>query len=162
MSAEPQLEYLTTSQVAERIGVKPKTVRQTLWRGLMPEPDLILMNHPLWLADTIDQWRAKKGKIRKKSRRVTRPERVKRVPATTLPKNARLSRGSAPSEPLVQATVSKEIAAKIAATLRAEGQHCTVPDVQTLAQTDPDELDYDRRKLQQRINRKLRELTNRP
>lgn len=161
MSAEPQSEYLNTVQVAERLGIKAASVRQSLWRGLMPEPDLILMNHPLWLVETIDRWRAKKNKPRKRRRRgVTRKQRIRTVPSTaaSLPKNTRLSRDGASSAPLAEATVTAETARVIAAAVRQEGHHCTTRDVQELAQADPHDLDYERQKLQQRVMRKIRAL----
>ncbi len=160
MSADPHLEYLTVKQVAEKLGIQARSVYQSMWRGLMPEPDLVLLNHPLWLPDTIDRWRQKKWKHRKKSRRVTRKARLARPASTNrLPPRAKLSRdGAAGAAPLPQATVMADVARAVAAKLRDEGHHCTGRDVQELAQADPADLDYDRRKLQQRVNRKLREL----
>ncbi len=161
MSADPELEYLTTSQIAELMGIKPKSVRMALWRGLMPEPDMILFGNNLWLRDTIEKWLKTRGKKRKRKR--TRGARLHAAPRrTSLPRNARLSTiGRDPVKPLVQTTVSAEVAAKISGELRAEGHHCVIRDVQELAVADPDSLDYDRRMLQQRVARKLRGLKRR-
>ncbi len=162
MSAEPDLEYLTINQIAEVMGIKPRSVRMALWRGLMPEPDMILFGNNLWLRDTIDKWLKTRGKKRKHKR--LRRERLQGSPQrrTSLPRNARLSTiGKDPAAPLVHTAVGEEIAAKIAGELRDEGHYCVIRDVQELAVADPDTLDYDRRMLQQRIARKLRGLKKR-
>lgn len=51
--------YLTTKQVAELLGVQPKTVRQYLWRERdnFPEPDDRAGPLPLWKEATIEKWR---------------------------------------------------------------------------------------------------------
>ncbi len=161
MSADRELEYLTTSQVADLMGIKPKSVRMTLWRGLMPEPDMILLGRNLWQRETIDRWLKTRGKKRKRKR--TRKQRLHTSPVRTyMPKNARISTaGSTPSDLLPATTVSPEIAKQIAAQIRAEGDHCTGRDVQELAGADPASLDYDRKKLQERVMRKLRGLKSR-
>jgi hypothetical protein len=162
VSVEPEPEYLTTRQVAARLGIKPDSVRQALWRGLLPEPDLILLGRNLWLIDTIDRWRSKKHIPRKKRERVRRSERLRKTATTKLPRKLKLSpEGAAPGAPLVETTVSVETAAHIAAALRNDGHHCITRDVQELAVADPAGLDYDRRKLQQRVQRKLREIAKR-
>ncbi len=148
-------EYLTVTQVAARLGIQVRSVYQSRHRRLLPHPDLILLNHPLWLPDTIDSWRKKTIKERKRHRR-----RKRRKPLPTsvnaLPSKAKLSSDGASSKPLPAATITAEMAAGIAAALRNDGHHCTTRDVQELAQADPDDLDYDTRKLQQRVMRKVR------
>lgn len=50
--------YLTTKQVAELLGVQPKTVRQYLWRDEeFPEPDERAGPLPLWKKESITRWR---------------------------------------------------------------------------------------------------------
>lgn len=149
---DEQLEYLTTAQVAERVGIKKQTVTQTLYRRLMPQPDLILFGIPLWMPETIDAWRAqcKKGRKKVRSRR-TRKSR------TVPPKNAKLSTVGAVSDFRPAGGVTDEETAKrIAAELRGEGHHCTAADVLELAVADPDRLSYERRRLQHRVQRKVR------
>jgi len=159
-AADEHIEYLTTGQVAERMGIKEKSVRQTLWRGLMPEPDLIMFGRNLWLTETIDRWLKTRGKKRKRKR--TRRERLHAAPRrTVLPKNARIARSTAPAVPLELSTVNVETAKLVAAQLRGDGHYCTIRDVQELAVADPHELDYEARKMQQRVQRKLRGLKSR-
>ncbi len=148
-------EYLTVTQIAERLGIQVRSVYQSRWRRLLPEPDLILLNHPLWLTDTIDNWRNKTIKQRKRRRKRIKT-RVTPKSVNALPSRAKLSTAGASSLPLPQATITADMAAGIAAALRNEGHHCTTRDVQELAQADPDDLDYDTRKLQQRVMRKVR------
>jgi len=157
---DEHIEYLTTGQIAERLGIKPKSVRQTLWRGLMPEPDLIMFGNNLWLSDTIEHWLKTRGKKRKRKR--TRPQRLHAAPhRTTLPRNAKLAKPAATAAPLVSSTVTAEMAKLVAAQLRNDGHYCTIRDVQELAVADPNSLEYDRQKLQQRVQRKLRGLKQR-
>lgn len=49
--------YMTTKDIAERLGVTPKTVRQYLWRGDMPKEDAKVQQVPLWKEETIEKWR---------------------------------------------------------------------------------------------------------
>lgn len=156
MSAAPdEPEYLTTKQVAERVGIKHTSVRQELWRRHMPEPDLVLLGHPLWMPETIDEWRADRYKPRKKRRRgKRRARRSVNVP----PKKVPLSAVGAPSDFRPVAGVTEEIAKEVAAALRGEGHHCTALDVAELAASDPARLGYDRRKLRERVMRKVRGL----
>ena len=50
-------DYLTTKQVAELLGVQPKTVRQYLWRDEeFPAPDERVGPLPLWKKETIEKW----------------------------------------------------------------------------------------------------------
>jgi hypothetical protein len=53
--------YLTSKQVAELLGVSPKTISAYKVRGQMPAPDKEYGRTPLWLYDTIEKWR---GEIR--------------------------------------------------------------------------------------------------
>lgn len=49
--------YLTSSQVAEILGVSPKTISSYKARGQMPAPDRQYGRTPLWRYDTIEKWR---------------------------------------------------------------------------------------------------------
>lgn len=53
--------YLTSKQVAELLGLSPKTIGAYKARGQMPLPDKEYGRTPLWLYDTIEKWR---GEIR--------------------------------------------------------------------------------------------------
>ncbi|MFY9263238.1 MAG: transcriptional regulator [Actinomycetaceae bacterium] len=50
--------YLSTSQAAEHLGIKPGTFRSYLQKGLTPEPDAYVGNAAGWLPQTIDEWNA--------------------------------------------------------------------------------------------------------
>jgi hypothetical protein len=47
---------LTTQQVAEMIGVKPRTVTSYLSKGSMPSADGYVDNKPIWRKATIREW----------------------------------------------------------------------------------------------------------
>jgi hypothetical protein len=49
--------YLTSKQVAEILGVSPKTISAYKNRGQMPEPDKQYGRTPLWKYTTIIEWR---------------------------------------------------------------------------------------------------------
>ena len=49
--------YLTSKQVAELLGVSPKTISAYKARGQMPEPDREYGRTPLWKHSTIQEWR---------------------------------------------------------------------------------------------------------
>lgn len=50
--------YLTTKDVAELLGVQPKSVRQYRWRDEeFPAPDEHAGPMPLWKEETIERWR---------------------------------------------------------------------------------------------------------
>lgn len=48
------IHYLSRSEVAERIGVKPSTLN----RYRLPEPDAFVGRARGWLPETIDAWNA--------------------------------------------------------------------------------------------------------
>ena len=51
------MTYLSSRQVAEKIGVAPATIRSWRKRGKFPEPDLQpSVQAPLWAVTTIDEW----------------------------------------------------------------------------------------------------------
>lgn len=54
--------YMTSTQVAEYLGISPKTISAYKSRGQMPEPDRTYGRTPLWRKDTIDQWRVTVGR----------------------------------------------------------------------------------------------------
>jgi predicted DNA-binding transcriptional regulator AlpA len=49
--------YLTSKQVAELLGVSPKTISAYKARNQMPKPDREYGRTPLWKHSTIEQWR---------------------------------------------------------------------------------------------------------
>lgn len=49
--------YLTSTQVAELLGVSPKTISAYKSRGQMPPPDKEYGRTPLWSYSTIEKWR---------------------------------------------------------------------------------------------------------
>ena len=51
------LVYLTSKQIAELLGVSPKTISAYKARGQMPEPDKQYGRTPLWKYSTIQEWR---------------------------------------------------------------------------------------------------------
>jgi len=53
--------YLTSKQIAELLGVSPKTISAYKARGQMPAPDREYGRTPLWRYSTIEKWR---GEIR--------------------------------------------------------------------------------------------------
>lgn len=51
------MTYLSSRQVAEKIGEKPATLRQWRKRGKFPEPDLQpSVQAPMWAESTVDKW----------------------------------------------------------------------------------------------------------
>ena len=53
--------YLTSKQIAELLGISPKTISAYKARNQMPKPDKEYGRTPLWSYDTIEKWR---GEIR--------------------------------------------------------------------------------------------------
>jgi prophage regulatory protein len=173
VSAERPAEpvYLDAAGVAERAGLKRKSIYEYLSKGQMPEPDKIWLRHPLWLVSTIDAWRAQRFKRGRKVAR-QRPKRaVTALDADTLwqrpPKikgeRRRAATSPAASEaraqgaPLVSG-VSAQEAKRLAAAIREAGFHCTAADVHTLVVSPPGTLDHERELLRQRVLAKRREL----
>ena len=51
------MTFLSSRQVAEKIGVKHATIRQWRKRGKFPEPDLRPSQQaPLWAEATVEKW----------------------------------------------------------------------------------------------------------
>lgn len=50
--------YLTTADLAARLGVKVETVRIYKTRGTLPDPDAYAGQSPLWRTETIETWQA--------------------------------------------------------------------------------------------------------
>lgn len=48
--------YLTVADIAERLKVKPATVRRYLHKKDLPEPDTRAGQSPLWKEATIEAW----------------------------------------------------------------------------------------------------------
>lgn len=55
--------YMTTKDIAELLGVTPKTVRQYLWRGDMPKEDMKVQQMPLWKEATIKAWQKERKSV---------------------------------------------------------------------------------------------------
>lgn len=56
------MTYLSSRQVAEKVGVQPATIRSWRRRGKFPEPDLLpTPQAPLWAVTTVDAWMAAGG-----------------------------------------------------------------------------------------------------
>ena len=54
--------YLTSKQIAEILGISPKTIGAYKARGQMPPPDKEYGRTPLWKTSTIETWRASVNK----------------------------------------------------------------------------------------------------
>jgi len=50
--------YLSTADIAERLGVTHSAVSQMKHRRLLPKPDAVIAGRYGWLVKTIDQWEA--------------------------------------------------------------------------------------------------------
>lgn len=48
--------YLTSADIADRLGVKVSTVRQYKLRGTLPPPDETIGRSPVWREETISAW----------------------------------------------------------------------------------------------------------
>lgn len=68
--------YLTSDQLAARIGIKRASVHRYRTRGDIPEPDEYVGRTPLWKSDRIEKWLAE------------RPGQGWRKGATAMPKPA--------------------------------------------------------------------------
>lgn len=167
MSAQPMPEYLDAAGIAERLGVKRESVWQSIWRGHLPEPDIVILGHKLWLVDTIEQWEKLKWQrhakrpaiVRQEAARTPRrPPRIRRSGAT-LPKQPRAARkrtrAGASERPAVS-SLTEQQASEIAAALRSSGVTCTTADVMLLVDHDGEGLDYERDVLRQRIVQRVK------
>ena len=47
---------MTITEVADRLGVKPETVRSYRARGLMPDPAAVYGQSPVWTPEAIEAW----------------------------------------------------------------------------------------------------------
>ncbi len=52
--------YLSSSQVAELLGINPGTYRDYIAKGLAPEPDVTIGKIAGWLPETIRDWDKKR------------------------------------------------------------------------------------------------------
>jgi hypothetical protein len=166
--AAPEPEYLDIDGIAARVGLKRKSISEFARRGDMPEPDLVWLGKRLWLVDTVDAWRRQRYVRREKRSlraRVVAPPRT--VPKVKARAGAKVPRGQKDKqsrrrsssvgalEKPVLSSVSEQLASQVAAALRAEGHYCTTADVMVLADADEEQLEHERRVLQQRIRQKL-------
>ena len=62
MTAPTITEPVGTIEVARRLGVKAATVSQWRYRGLLPEPVLVVSHIPLWEWPTIREWARSTGR----------------------------------------------------------------------------------------------------
>lgn len=61
--------YLTSADIADRLGVKVSTVRQYKLRGDLPPPDETIGRSPVWREETIAAWeRSRPGQDWRKNR----------------------------------------------------------------------------------------------
>jgi hypothetical protein len=64
------LTLIGIDDFASMAGVKPNTIRQFRWRGILPPPDGFVQRSPYWLPETVALWianrrRAEDGRPRK-------------------------------------------------------------------------------------------------
>ncbi|MBN2136027.1 MAG: MerR family DNA-binding transcriptional regulator [Acidobacteria bacterium] len=57
------MQYFTTAQVAEKVGVSKKTIYLWLKKGVIPEPNRDYKNHRLWTDNDIDRCTDYKGSV---------------------------------------------------------------------------------------------------
>lgn len=50
-------------EIAERLGVDPKTAQQWRFRKLLPEPDALVSGRPVWQWRTIERWARETGRL---------------------------------------------------------------------------------------------------
>jgi predicted DNA-binding transcriptional regulator AlpA len=50
--------YLTSEDLATRLGVKRESIHRMRTRGDLPDPDAVAGRTPLWRPETIDTWQA--------------------------------------------------------------------------------------------------------
>lgn len=50
-------------EIAERLAVKPETVHQWAYRGLLPEPRWTVSGRPAWNWPTIERWARETGRL---------------------------------------------------------------------------------------------------
>jgi hypothetical protein len=166
---EVEPEYLDIKGIAQRVGLKQKSISEFARRGDMPEPDLVWLGKRLWLVDTVEAWRrqryVRKDKRPILGRRVVAPPRT--VPKVPARQGAKVPRGQKDKqsrrrsssvgalEKPALSTISEERASEIAAALRADGHYCTTADVMVLVDAEDGELEHERRVLQQRIRQRL-------
>lgn len=52
------IKYLSTSEVAGRLGYTTNTIKSYGAKGLLPDPDALIGTVRGWLPETIDAWNA--------------------------------------------------------------------------------------------------------
>lgn len=52
--------FLTSAQLADKLGIKPASVYRYRVRGDLPEPDEFVGRTPLWKATSVDAWLAER------------------------------------------------------------------------------------------------------
>ena len=57
------MQYYTTAQVAEKVGISKKTLYIWLKKGVIPEPDRDYKNHRLWKTADIENCNRYKNNI---------------------------------------------------------------------------------------------------
>jgi predicted DNA-binding transcriptional regulator AlpA len=61
-----EVRYLNTEEVAKKIGVHPKTLRNWYNEGLFPKPQVFGKRTLRWLEPQIDEWLANRDPLRTK------------------------------------------------------------------------------------------------
>lgn len=61
--ADEDWEPVGAAEIAERLGVRLRTVTQWKWRGLMPEPRMTVGINPLWDWGTVERWAKETGRL---------------------------------------------------------------------------------------------------
>ena len=57
-AGEEMETQLTITDFARLAGLKPATIRQFRWRGIIPAPDGYLERVPWWRPETVETWLA--------------------------------------------------------------------------------------------------------
>jgi|SRR5215472_11903792 len=55
---KPKPDAIDTAGLAALLGVKPATIRQYRYRGILPTPDGTISRGPFWWPATIERWQA--------------------------------------------------------------------------------------------------------
>lgn len=55
--------WLTSSEIAKLIGVKPDTIHTYRKRNLLPPPERFFERTPAWKQETIEEWQRTRSRI---------------------------------------------------------------------------------------------------
>lgn len=59
-----ETDVVGLAEIADRLGVKPRTAVQWHWRGVLPEPTWKLAMGPAWDWEVIAKWARSSGRLR--------------------------------------------------------------------------------------------------